>query len=150
MRRGVSVLEVVVAVMVLATVSVPLLEIFQGGLRTTRATMREIAGTNLAAEVAEQLETVPFDVLLREVETGPRTWSSIDRTLEDGREVSPESGWLFRLTAPPPGFTRELVAELVDLDLIHAEVRVTWIPRGRGPRTIRLRRALARDSLLPE
>lgn len=147
-RRGLSLLEVVVATLVLAAVAVPLFGLFESGIRTTHATIHEVQGAHLAAELAEQVETIPFDRLQAAVPSGERTFASHDGTLEDAAPLGP-SGFAFHVAALPRGFSRSLKLIREETDLILAEVEVGWQVATLPRRRIQLRRYLGRDSLLP-
>jgi hypothetical protein len=141
-------MEVVVATLVMAAAAIPLFQLFQGGIRATRATIHEIQGTHLAAEIAEQVETIPFDILERLAPSGSRTLASQQGTLSDGLSLD-GSNYSFHLSPLPGGFERKLILTRTQRDLILAEANVSW-KRGSLPaRTILFRRFLARDSLFP-
>jgi hypothetical protein len=141
-------IEVVVATLVMAAVAIPLFGLFQSGIRTTHATIHEVQGVHLAAELAEQVETIPFDELGAAVPSGERRYSSQDGTLEDGVALGP-AGFAFRVTPLPRGFSRRLRLVREEADLILAESEVGWSVGDLPVRQVLLRRYLARDGLLP-
>lgn len=147
-RAGLSLIEVVVATMVMATVAVPLFQLFQGGLRSTHATIHEVLGTHLAAELAEQLEAVPFDELAATLDGDEARFTSTDGNLEDGAPVG-ASPYTFHLSPLPPGFSRQLQLTRARPGLMMARVTVAWKVGTLPARTLEVPRALVRDSLLP-
>lgn len=147
-RRGLSLIEVVVATMVMATVAIPLFQLFQGGLRSTHATIQEVLGTHLAAELTEQLEIVPFDELAAALDGDEGRWTSADGDLEDGAPIG-DSPYAFHLSPLPPGFSRQLLITRSRPDVLQARVQVTWKVGTLPGRTLELPRALVRDSLVP-
>lgn len=149
-RRAMTILEVVIASMVLAVIAVPLIEVFQGGMRATRATVQEIQGANLAAELAEQIEIVPYEVLKDEIKGSDRFYSSQGGSLDNRSPISELRHWHFRVSPMPAGFHRSLSLRPVAPGTLLAEARVGWTVGGARERDIVIRRMVVRDSILPE
>lgn len=149
-RAGMTILEVVIASMVLAVIAIPLIEVFQGGMRATRATVQEILGANLAAELAEQIEIVPYEVLRAEVKGSDRFYSSQAGTLENRAPIAETRNWFFRVSPLPAGFHRSLSLRPSPPEALLAEVRVGWSVGGKRDRDIVIRRMIVRDTILPE
>lgn len=147
-RAGLGLIEVVVATMVLAAVAIPLFTLFRTGVRATHATIHEILATHLAAELAEQLETVPFDELAADLGGDERVYDSDAGELVDGGAIG-ETSYAFHVSPLPPGFARQVTLRRAAPTLIYAAVEVTWRRPGGPPRTVELRRALTRDRLVP-
>jgi hypothetical protein len=149
-RSGLSLVEVLVAALVLAVVAIPLLDLFRSGIHETRAGLDEVLAANLAAELGEQLETLPFASLAQA--TGPlrRRYSSADASLVPSGPIAGASGDVFRCSPLPHGFSRSVSLQRLAADVLLAEVLVEWSPGGVRPRRMLVRRCLTRDSLLPE
>lgn len=147
-RRGLTLLEVLVASVLLLSFSLPLLELFGGGIRTTRSTIQEVMGAHLAAEIAEQTEILPFDVALaaaREA-TGSRLPTF---AVESGARVSALSDFRYELSPLPAGFARGVIFRELDPETVLVSVEVSWMASDARNRQIVLRRCLTRDSLIP-
>lgn len=149
-------MEVVVATLFMSAVAIPLFELMEGGFRSTRATIHEVRGTHLAAEIAEQVETLPFEVLAELVPTGTVTLHSHEGEgtgLREGELVDgarlPGPGFSFHLSPLPQEFRRNLQLTRSEPDLILAQAEVSWGSARLPSRRILLRRALTRDSLIP-
>ena len=149
MRRGMTIIEVLVAAMIMAAVAVPLLGLFQGGVRTTKATIQEVVGANLAAEMAEQVVTVPFAKVAKLVPYAgdEHTFMSTDGSLADGLQFTEEYG--FHLATLPRGFARALNCRRLSDDIIILSSLVEWSVADRRIRKIVVKKCLVRDSLLP-
>lgn len=147
MRRGMSILEILVATMVMAVVAIPLMELYQQGVRTTRSSIYEVVGANLAAEVAEQLETLPHPSLVSCCGGADRLLASRNGTFADGTPV--DGSYSFRLSPLPRGYERSLRLEVVADDVVVADVQVDWSVGGERERHITMRRALVRDEVSP-
>ncbi len=61
-RRGVSLLEVLVASIVMVALVLPLLVVFSGTIRTTEVSIQEVWAQHLATELMEQVKVLPFAV----------------------------------------------------------------------------------------
>lgn len=139
-RSGLNLVEVLVASALLGLIAVPLFDLFGSGLRTTHATIGEIRAANLAAELAEQLEALPFEALQDFTRDETRTLGAPSAPLRDGLPIS--SGFAFRLAPLPKGFTRELRLEPSSGGWIRARVEVRWTTARLRPRKVVLVRAL--------
>lgn len=148
MRRGLSILEVAVAALVMGVVLIPLMGLMQGGVRTTRASLDEVRGANLAAELAEQLETLPFEVVLAACAGEGRELDSEAGQLADRRRLASTHPQRLHLSPLPTGYRRRLVLERLEDDLVLTRIHVAW-PRAGAPdatRQVELRRVIARDA----
>lgn len=87
MRRGISVLEVVLALAVMAIALVPLIEAARSGAATVRPRETDLMVANLASGVLERLTAPPINIdELRERYAGGAELST-DELLELAREV---------------------------------------------------------------
>ena len=144
-----SIVEVLVAAMIMAAVAVPLLGLFQGGIRTTKATIQEVVGANLAAEMAEQVSTVPFlDIATIIPNVGDeQTFMTADSTLAD---KAPFAGnYSFHLSPLPKGFDRALNCRRLCADILIISALVEWTVASKRVRKVMVKKCLVRDSLLP-
>lgn len=149
-KNGLSLLEILVASVLMLGCSLPLLELLGVGFRTTRSTIQEVVGSNLATEIAEQVEILPFEVA-RAVAAYEIAHPSSRRSregLEDGQRLA--GGDLrFHLSPLPRNFSRGITFVEIDRSTVIASIRVSWTFDGTRSREILLRRCLVRDSLRP-
>ncbi len=132
------------AALVLAAIAIPLLEVLQGGLRVTRATVHELVGTHLAAELIEQVETWPFPVLEALSKGGEASVTSASGVLVDGAPAGP-GPLCYRLSPLPIGFERSLSLHLTAPDLVAVEAKISWPLSPTLRRDLVLRRMVADD-----
>ena len=148
-KRGMSIVEVLVAAMIMAAVAIPLLGLFQGGVRTTKATIQEVVGANLAAEMAEQVSTVPFlDISTIVPNVGDeQTFMTTDTTLGDNLRFA--RNYNFHLSPLPQGFDRALNCRRLSEDILVISTLVEWSVADKRQRKVIVKKCLVRDSLLP-
>lgn len=61
-RQGLSLIEVLVASIVMVALVLPLLMVFSGTIRTTEVSIQEVWAQHLATELMEQVKVMPFAV----------------------------------------------------------------------------------------
>lgn len=151
MRRldsGLTFVEILMAVVVLSVLLVPLVTLMTTGFRDTQATIDEVQGANLAGELVEQLDALPFSALPPEGPASGVTLSTQSGSLADGVETVPGSGFRFHLSALPPTFSRELSVRRVGSTRREAVVTIRWTLNG-FPRALTMKRVLVKDAILP-
>ncbi len=136
------------AVFVMSVMLLPLVGLLSQGMRDTQATIDEVQAANLASEMVEQLDSVPFTSLPPYGPSAGVTLSSEAGTLADGVEMTPGSKAYFRLTPLPASFTRELTIVRVLATRREATATVKWKFKG-FPRSLMMRRILVKDEILP-
>ena len=139
-RRGLNLVEVLVASILLGLVAIPLFDVFGNSLRTTHATINEVLAANFAAEMADQLETVPFSVINEFVGKQGRNLNSKEGTLKPGTKIG--ANYRFLLARAPENFQRKIFLERVQSDWIRAKIEVQWTTAKLRPRSVTLVRAL--------
>jgi len=143
-----SIVEVLVASIILAAVAVPLLTVFTGGLKMSKASIDEVTGANLAAEIAEQFELVPFSLLETITGGGVASYASADGTLQDGTPLAAGSPWKLRVAALPMGFTRKVTLQQAVAGVVLVSVDVVWEPAEGRTRTLTVKRLVVDHSAL--
>lgn len=103
-RPGFSLVEVGIAVLLLAVVMIPILTLSEGGSRNIRTTTEALAAHAAALELLEQVLIIPC----RSLPVG--AWD--DARLRDGAAMAPGHAWRFHLS-PVPDLRRRL--EISDL-----------------------------------
>jgi hypothetical protein len=139
-RAGVSLLEALAATVILTLAALPLLSLFQGGVRRAAAGVDEVIAGQLLAELGEQVAAVPGEALRSATEHEPTTLDSEAGTLRDGARLG--ATWVLRLTSLPEGYRRKLRLTRAAPDLVHAEVTVTWRTAGGRTPSLAARRVL--------
>jgi len=144
-KRGLSLVEILVASLIMAAIVVPLLDLFKSGIETTKATIKEIQGANLAAELSEQLDAIPFASLMKLCASGTTLFSSSDNTLIDRAPIDTEAGYYFNLSPLLKDFQRVIELEIINSEYIIVHTRVTWKVNKKRDRTILIKRCAAND-----
>ncbi len=147
-RRAFTFVEILLAVALLAVLMLPLLGLMTQGFTETQATIDEVQAANLAAEVVEQLDAVPFQAVPPEGPAQEATLTSTGGTLADGAELVSGSAYRFHLTEMPSGFSRELQLQKLSPTRRDATVTIRWSVKGFA-RSLRMRRILVKDTILP-
>lgn len=144
-RKGLSLVEILVASLIMAAIVVPLLDLFRSGIETTKATIKEIQGANLAAELSEQLDAIPYSSIVKLCATGTTLFTSSDNTLIDRGPIDAQAGYYFNLSPLLSGFERVVELEVINSEYVIVHVRVTWKVNKKRDRTILIKRCAAND-----
>jgi prepilin-type N-terminal cleavage/methylation domain-containing protein len=94
-ERGFTLLEVLVALVLLATVAVAVLQVFGGGARLLRASGDHLGATILAGAKLDEIGAGPLQEGVTEGTEGSYRWTqrvSLDEAPPAGDPVSPETG----------------------------------------------------------
>ena len=144
-----SILEVLIAAIIMALIAIPLLTMFQGGVRTTKATIKEVVGANLVAELSEQITAIPFATVESQIPGGSDgcVLKSEDGSLADGKALN--GRFAFHLSSLPEGYSRELELKRVGDDYLLAKCSITWRVNEERDRKIVVKKCVVRDSPLP-
>ena len=141
-RNGLSMVEILVAVGILAVVMLPVGLSFSAGSRGLQMTAEEFTAHAAGLELMEQLMAAPFSLLT------PGTYA--DNTLWDGQPLAPGSPLILHLS-PSLGFERRLVISEIRKGPVvrfkKLEVTITWKSReGAAPRSFSLKSLYANES----
>lgn len=147
-RQALSLLEIVMAVAAMAVLIIPLLGLMTRGFSDTQATIDEVQATNLASEILEQLDAVPFAAVPPDGGATEATLSSETGALADGAELCPGSGVFLHLTDLPADFSRELLIGAIGAHRRDATVTIRWRLKGYD-RSLVMKRILVKDAILP-
>lgn len=127
-RTGFSILEGLVATVVLTMAALSLLGLFQGGVRRAEAGADEVVAGHLLAELGEEMAAAPAATLAEACAGEGLTLDSDAGTLEDGARLG--AGWELRLSPLPVGYRRELRLRRGAPDLVQVEATVRWRTAG--------------------
>lgn len=117
-RRGVSLVEVLLASALFAVTLVPLYDMLTSSERGSKSSMNRVRATNFAADLLEVLKAVPYHQLPVTEDNGPGGWSDdqvADHVLADsgGAEPVDLGSRIQPVTGVVPDFTRTLRIEEV-------------------------------------
>lgn len=142
-RRGLSLVEILIAVGLLAALMTPVLLTFGSGTRGIQMTAEEFTAHNAALELIEQLAATPFALI--------PVGTFNDAQLRDGLPMGPGHPLAFRLSAVP-GLERALdIKEIrsgAQVRFKRLEVRITLLDRSGKPsgRTVTLKTLVANET----
>ena len=126
--RGLSLVEIVIAVGLLAALLTPVLFTFGAGTRGIQMTQEEFVAHNAALELLEQLSATPFALL--------PIGAFADAQLKDGLPLGPSSPLKFHITAQP-GLQRTLEVKEIKSGAVvrfkKIEVRIALLDRAGKP-----------------
>jgi len=148
LRSGISLVEILVASFIMAAIVIPLLSLFQSGIETTKATIREVQGANLAAEISEQLDAIPFKCLKKLCSAGTTLFSSTDDSLSDMTPIDANNGYYFHVSPLLSGFERSVDLNILESDIIIISTTVSWKVNSKRDRTILVKRCSADDGIV--
>ncbi len=142
-QRGLSLVEILIAVGLLAALMTPVLLTFGSGARGIQMTSEEFVAHNAALELIEQLAATPFALL------PVGTFS--DAQVRDGLPMGPSHPLAFRIS-PVPGLERALEIKEIrsgaQVRFKRLEVRITLLDRSGKPggRVVTLKTLVANET----
>ncbi len=105
--RAFSIVEVLIAVTVIALALLPIISLMTSSSKDVRSTMEEIIASNLASELLETLQSLPVSVLPL----------GHDGEIETGTFAAAEAaGYKTQLASCPAGVMRHLKIDLLSID----------------------------------
>lgn len=117
MKRGVSFVEVLIAMVVIGLAMFPILSVMSSSHGDTRSTMEEVVASNLASELLEAVQSLPYELVP----------VNIDTETQAGTFAAAEgAGYQVCLASPPAGFKRFLKTTTL---AVESSVAST-LPRG--------------------
>lgn len=142
-KIGLSLVEVLIAVGLLAALMTPVILTFSSGARGIQMTSEEFVAHNAALELIEQLAATPFALI--------PTGKFADSQLKDGLPMGPSNPLSFRISQVP-GIERFLEIKEIrsgsQVRFKKIEVRITLLDRFGKPngRTIELKTLVANET----
>lgn len=123
-RQAVSMLELLIAVFVLAVALVPLFDLFRHGSQTMKMEREHVLATSLASELVDQIVCIPFRNIPivggTPISTTPGEELYLVQNLPTSRII---------LTDLPDGFERTLTIENISEKLKKIQAVVSWGPQ---------------------
>ena len=146
--RAFSMIELLIALVMIALAMFPIMSVLSASHGDSRTTMEEVLASNLASELVEAVQTLPFELIPQ----------NVDAEVAQGTFAqAAAAGYRIGLASPPVGFKRFLKTETLAVEsavpaglslgvqeraasaaaILKIRVRIEWSSRGR-PETLQL------------
>ncbi|MBF0406534.1 MAG: hypothetical protein HQM10_04220 [Candidatus Riflebacteria bacterium] len=130
-RTGLSLIEIMIAVFILAAAILPIFDVMMKSLRISKNSREEVIAANLASELIDQISCMPYESLSPVLPIADHELPDDEngRSLNQALLIEAKLGTMLILSNLPPGFRRFLSVEKVTPNLRKVSVKVLF---GKG------------------